>query len=51
MNKFEVERVEELRNIVEGSKHYTFSCTLCKIVARPSDCKGCPVYCQSFSAD
>ena len=51
MNKIEVERVEELHNIVEGSKHYEFSCHLCKLVARPADCQGCPVYCQSFSAD
>ena len=51
MTQIEVEKVEELYNIMKGSRHYAFSCHLCEIVARPRDCKGCPVYCQSFSAD
>ena len=28
-----------------------FSCTLCKTMVNPPTCKGCPIYCQSFSFD
>lgn len=28
-----------------------FSCTLCKAKVNPPTCKGCPIYCQTFSFD
>lgn len=28
-----------------------FSCTLCKAKVNPPTCKGCPIYCQTFSLD
>lgn len=51
MTQREIEKVKELHRIMQGSKVYAFSCNLCVLVARPADCQGCPVYCQSFSAD
>lgn len=28
-----------------------FSCALCKAKVNPPTCKGCPIYCQTFSLD
>lgn len=51
MSTKDKERVKELHNMMQGNKVYTFSCSACKLMARPADCIGCPVYSQSFSAD
>lgn len=46
MTKKDIERVQELHNLMQGNKVYTFSCSMCKLLARPEDCKGCPVFNQ-----
>ena len=28
-----------------------FTCNYCQQVVNPRDCKGCPIYCQSFNDD
>ena len=44
---------KEKKLIEEGYKAgpETFSCGDCKDFINPSDCKGCPIYCQGFSDD
>ena len=44
MTNKEKERVQELHSMMQGNKVYTFSCCVCMLLARPADCKGCPVY-------
>lgn len=44
MTNKEKERVQELHKLMQGNKVYTFSCCVCILLARPADCKGCPVY-------
>ena len=44
MTKKEIERVQELHKIMQGSKIYAFTCNVCMLLAQTTDCKGCPVY-------
>lgn len=44
MSAKDKERVKELERVLQCSKVYAFSCSVCVLLARPGDCKECPVY-------
>lgn len=44
MTQKEIERVKALHELMQNNSFYSFNCCACMLMARPADCKGCPVY-------
>lgn len=44
-------KVIDLQGALNESQFFAFSCSVCRLVARTEDCKGCPIHFQSSSLD
>ena len=44
------DKVDEIIQMYDQDED-SFTCGICKIVVKPEDCKGCPIYGQAFCPD
>lgn len=44
------DKIDEIIQVYDQDED-RFTCRVCKVAVNPEDCKGCPIYGQSFSDD